>query len=230
MVKMISCPVWKGLGKAFLIGHSQVTQELWESVMGANPSSQKGAHLPVHDVSWFDCVYFCNKLSGLEGLSPAYEVRSSYDEIGNEYEPEVTLNKEANGYRLPTEAEWEYAAKAGGEFKYSGSDTLDEVAWYEGNSGFETHPVGQKQANGWGLYDMTGNVWEWCSDEWSDDYSAHKQGVSDPLNGRPGAALRVNRGGSWDGGAVSCRVAYRYRYTPDYRSRILGLRLSRSID
>ena len=218
MVKMISCPVWKGLGKAFLIGHSQVTQELWESVMGANPSSQKGAHLPVHDVSWFDCVYFCNKLSGLEGLAPAYEVCSSYDEIGNEYEPEVTLNKEANGYRLPTEAEWEYAAKAGGEFKYSGSDTLDEVAWYEGNSGFETHPVGQKQANGWGLYDMTGNVWEWCNDEWDNEPSS-------PFHGDK---LRVIKGGCWGSDGENCRVSTRYGLASYAKERGTGVRLCRS--
>ena len=211
------------LTRGFWMGQTQVTQALWEKVMGRNPSSFKGAQRPVENVSWFDCVRFCNRLSELEGLARAYE-------IGSGDTPDVTLNVRANGYRLPTEAEWEYAAKAGTELKYSGSDSLDAVAWHGGNSGCETHPVGQKQANGWGLYDMTGNVWEWCSDEWSDDYSAHKQGVSDPLNGRPGAALRVNRGGSWDGGAVSCRVAYRYRYTPDYRSRILGLRLSRSID
>lgn len=206
------------ISQSFLIGHTQVTQELWESVMGNNPSSQKGAHLPVHNVSWFDCVYFCNKLSGLEGLEPAYEVRSSYDEIGNEYEPEVTLNKEANGYRLPTEAEWEYAAKAGGEFKYSGSDTLDEVAWHEGNSEYKVLPVALKGANAWGIYDMSGNVWEWCNDEWD----------TEPSTPFHGDKLRVIRGGCWGSDGENCLVSTRYGLASYARERGTGLRICRS--
>ena len=210
------------LTRGFWMGETQVTQLLWSKVMGG-AGYFDGTQRPVENVSWFDCVRFCNKLSEIKGLECAYE-------IGSGNNPEVTLNMQANGYRLPTEAEWEYAAKAGTELQYSGSDSLDAVAWHGGNSGGETHPVAQKQANAWGFYDMTGNVCEWCSDEWSDDYSARKQGVSDPLNDRPGAALRVLRGRSWFHVAGGCRVAYRSRNTPDKRFINVGLRLCRSVD
>jgi formylglycine-generating enzyme required for sulfatase activity len=218
MVKMISCPALGKAPNAFLIGQTQVTQADWEKVMGDNPSSQKGALLPVHRVSWFECVKFCNKLSELEGLDPAYEVRSSYDEIGNEYEPEVTLIIGAKGYRLPTEAEWEYAAKAGGEFKYSGSDTLDEVAWHDGNSGYEIHPVALKEANAWGIYDMSGNVWEWCNDEWDNEPST-------PFHGDK---LRVIKGGCWGSDGENCLVSTRYGLASYARERGTGLRLCRT--
>ena len=210
------------LTRGFWMGQTQVTQALWKRVMGSNPSEFKGAARPVEQVSWFDCVRFCNKLSEQEGLAVAYQ-------IGSGDKPSVTLNVRAAGYRLPTEAEWEYAAKAGTELKYAGSDTLDAVAWHGGNSNRQTHPVGEKQANAWGLYDMTGNVWEWCSDG-EVDYNARKQGVSDPLDNSPGAGGRVSRGGSWYYGADYCRVACRNYSTPDSRYQYLGLRLSRSLD
>ncbi|MBM4292155.1 MAG: formylglycine-generating enzyme family protein, partial [Deltaproteobacteria bacterium] len=140
------------LSRGFWMGQTQVTQALWEKVMGSNPSHFKGATLPVEQISWFDAVRFCNALSGLENLQPVYG-------IGTGDQPTVSLDSTASGYRLPTEAQWEYAAKAGTELKFAGSDTLDAVAWHTGNAGGKTHPVGEKTANAWGLHDMSGNVW-----------------------------------------------------------------------
>jgi formylglycine-generating enzyme required for sulfatase activity len=136
--------------------------------------------------------------------------------------------KTGKTYRLPTEAEWEYAARGGSQsrgYKYAGSNSLDEVAWYTDNSGSKTHPVGQKKANELGLYDMSGNVWEWCADDWHGSYSGA------PSTGRawidsPRASSRVFRGGGWDGGARYCRVSYRGNYTPSFRGSALGFRLA----
>ena len=152
------------LTRDFLMGKYQVTQALWDSVMGSNPSYSKGANRPVEYVSWFDVVEFCNKLSEREGLEPAYTINGD----------DVTCNWNAKGYRLPTEAEWEYSARSGQRFKYSGSNNVDEVAWYDDNSGSETHPVGLKKPNGFGLYDMSGNVYEWCWDRFG-GYSSGSQ-------------------------------------------------------
>jgi formylglycine-generating enzyme required for sulfatase activity len=170
------------LTRDFLMMKYAVTQVLWESVMGENPSQFRGASRPVETVSWFDCIDFANKLSEMEGLEKVYERNGS----------EVKMNLDANGYRLPTEAEWEYAARGGEYFKYAGSNNADEVAWYgeDWNTG-STHGVGQKKANGFGLYDMSGNVWEWVWD-WYGEYPRASQ--TDPL-GSPSGSLRVLRGG-----------------------------------
>ena len=171
------------------MGQTQVTQALWEAVMGNNPSEFKGSQLPVENVNWFDCVRFLNALSEAERLTPVYSV-------GSGDEPTVNMSWEANGYRLPTEAEWEYSAKAGTELTYSGSNSIDEVAWYEDNSDDETHPVAQKKPNSWGLYDMSGNVYEWCNDEWdSDRYKGRTGTTKDPRPFGSAPAPRVDRGG-----------------------------------
>ena len=182
---------------SFLIGEAEVTQELWEVVMGSNPSYNLGAQRPVEYVSWNDCQYFIQKLNQLTGKV----------------------------FRLPTEAEWEYAARGGKQskgYKYSGSNNIDDVAWYEDNSGSKTHPVATKQPNELGIYDMSGNVWEWCADRYG-DYSSNSQ--TNPT-GASGGSFRVCRGGSWYCSAGGCRVSYRYYGSPGYSCNIFGLRLA----
>lgn len=183
-------------GKSYSILKTEVTQEFYEDVMGENHSKFKGEkNLPVGNVSWYDAIVFCNKLSVIDGLTPVYSVSGKTNVSEWDYEPHkgnsisnsVRCNKYANGYRLPTIKEWQYAAKGGQEFKYSGSDNLDEVAWYKDNSEEKTHPVAQKKPNGYGLYDMSGSVWEWCWDFHGD----HE---------------RYNCGGSWNSSASFCEV------------------------
>ena len=174
-----------------------MTQALWEAVMGSNPSDSKGGNLPVECVSWNDCQVFIQNLNQLTGKQ----------------------------FRLPTEAEWEYAARGGRKsrgYKYAGSNDIGSVAWYWDNSGNGTHPVATKQANELGVYDMSGNVWEWCSD-WFGDYQSSSQ--SDP-QGPSSGFYRVGRSGSYYGSAGGCRVLYRDGSTPDCRNNRLGLRLS----
>jgi formylglycine-generating enzyme required for sulfatase activity len=195
----------------FMIDKFPVTQALYEQVMNKNPSNFKGEDRPVESVSWFDAVEFCNALSQQCGLDPAYT-------IDNE---NVKRIPEANGYRLPTEAEWEYACRAGTSGDRYGE--LDEIAWYNENSGGETHGVGQKQANGFGLHDMLGNVWEWCNDRYG-DYP--KEPVTDPGGSKDGSR-RVLRGGSWFFSARYCRSASRNYIDPGYRFGDYGFRLAR---
>lgn len=181
----------------YYIGETEVTQALWEAVMGKNPSKFKGSQLPVEEVSWKDCQNFVEKLN----------------------------KKTGQNFRLPTEAEWEYAARGGNKsrgYKYSGSNSLSDVAWYTDNSGSGTHDVKTKQANELGLYDMSGNVWEWCQD-WYGSYSAGSQ--TNPMGATSGSG-RVNRGGGWDGCARFCRVSDRNGSSPGNRVGGLGLRLA----
>ena len=170
----------------------------------------------MENVSWLDAVKFCNKLSEREKRTPFYRIDGT----------EVTIVG-GNGYRLPTEAEWEYACRAKSTTLYPFGDDagkLGEYAWYASNSESKTHPVGQKLPNAWGLYDMLGNVWEWCADWYDEKYYASSPPADPP--GAPGASHRVIRGGSWYGDPGYCRPAYRGRYTPGYRYDDLGFRVA----
>ena len=180
----------------YYIGKYEVTQALWQAVMNSNPSNFKGDNLPVEQVSWDDCQKFISKLNSITGKT----------------------------FRLPTEAEWEYAARGGKKsrgYQYSGSSIISDVAWCYVNSDSKTHAVGTKQSNELGIYDMTGNVWEWCQD-WYGSYSSSSQ--VNPTGDNSGSN-RVNRGGSWSYAARVCRSSYRDSIAPDYRNDDLGLRL-----
>ena len=183
---------------SFAIGQTEVTQELWKAVMGSNPSRFKGAKRPVEKVSWNDCQAFITKLNQLTGKR----------------------------FRLPTEAEWEYAARGGKTkgYTYAGSYTIDEVAWYDGNSGRQTHDVATKKPNELGLYDMSGNVWEFCQDWYGSNYysSSPQTNPTGPSSG----SYRVQRGGCWGSGAWYCRVSFRKFGLPDSRDNNYGLRLA----
>ena len=184
---------------SYYIGETEVTQELWKAVMGNNPSNFKGDNLPVEEVSWEDCQTFIGKLNDLTGKR----------------------------FRLPTEAEWEYAARGGkrsNHTQYSGSSNIDDVAWYSGNSGSKTHPVKTKKPNEFGLYDMSGNVNEWCQD-WYGSYSSNAQ--TNPT-GPDSGSYRVFRGGTWSIFGWFCRSSFRGNSSPGYRGYGLGFRLALS--
>ncbi len=203
---------------SFYIGKFPVTQRLWTAVMENNPSYYNGCDdCPVESVSWYDAVRFCNKLSEMTGRKPYYIINGK----------QVSIDTTANGFRLPTEAQWEYAARGGRKsrgYKYSGSDNIDEVAWYYDNSDYKTHPVGQKKPNELGLYDMSGNVWEWCWDWYDWNYYSHSPGKN-PMGPDAGSG-RVLRGGSWGNFAASARVAYRGHDDPGGSWSDGGLRLA----
>lgn len=183
------------LSEDFWLAEIPVTQELWQAVMGNNPSRLKGTARPVERVSWSDAQAFLQAVAG-----------------------------QVPGLRLPTEAQWEYACRAGSEVARHGE--LDAVAWHEGNSGGRIHPVGHKHPNAWSLHDMLGNVWEWCHD-WYGPYGTAP--VTDPTGAHSGK-YRVVRGGSWDYSAREARAAFRDHGHPSDRDSDLGFRLSRNYD
>ena len=190
-------PVHSVILSSYYIGKTEVTQALWQAVMGSNPSNFKDADLPVECVSWNDCQEFIQKLNSLTGRN----------------------------FRLPTEAEWEFACRGGNNscgYKYSGSNNLGSVAWYDENSGGQTHRVATKAPNELGIYDMSGNVGEWCSD-WYADYTSYSQ--TDPTGPQSGS-YRVRRGGGWGSYAGHCRSSLRNFSTPAHRPSNFGLRLA----
>ncbi len=189
------------LTRPFYLGKYEVTQSQWERIMGNNPSSFKAGQKPVENVSWDDCQIFVAKLK---------------EKVAGQT------------FRLPTEAEWEYACRAGTTTWYGFGESealIDEYAWYSNNSGATTHPVGQKKPNTWGLYDMHGNVWEWCAD-WYGDYP--RTAVSDPI-GPASGDRRIFRSGGWRSTAMYCLSPSRNMNYPDYRSYSVGVRLLQTV-
>ncbi|MDR1869618.1 MAG: formylglycine-generating enzyme family protein [Treponema sp.] len=234
------CPVHTVTLSAFSIGKYEVTQAQYQAVMGSNPASGYGVggNYPVYKVRWYDALVFCNKLSITKGLTPAYRINNSTDPAvwgtvttrSNTTWDAVEVVSGSNGYRLPTEAQWEYAAKGGngspGNYTYAGSNNIDDVAWYGNtwyfNSG-SAHPVGTKAPNGLGLYDMSGNVEEWCWD-WDGYYSSEAQ--TDPTGASAGTG-RVSRGGNWSSATTYARSVCRSYYYPGDRGYNVGFRLVR---
>ena len=209
----VSTPFW--------IGQTPVTQGVWRAVMGDQPSVFSGARRPVDHVSWFDCIRFCNRLSQLKGLEPAYLVETCDDQTS------VRCHQDTQGYRLPTVFEWEYAASAGGALYALDSKCLEQIAWYGrgpfggGGTAVEpnTYPVAQKDPNGWRLYDVLGNVWEWCQSAYE---STTLWTCEDPI-----AERRVIRGGSWRSPQRHCQISYHSGLPPDFKSNSLGFRVCR---
>ena len=225
---------------SFYMGKYQVTQKEYQDVMGTNPSNFKGGNLPVETVSWYDAVEYCNTRSEQEGLMPVYTIDNdrSYPGIQNEYANVwrvVTWNRNADGYRLPTEAEWEYACRAGTTTPFNtGYNITTDHANYNGNYPYYfnatgayqecTMEVGSFEPNRWGLYDMHGNVREWCWD-WYGDYGGSAQ--INPTGASLGFS-RVLRGGHWNGDGRGLRSAYRSYYAPPFKSHSIGFRIVRN--
>jgi formylglycine-generating enzyme required for sulfatase activity len=230
--------------KSFNMAKYEVTQKEWTAVMGTTIRQQRdkadksyaiygeGDNYPMYYVSWYDAIEYCNRLSEKEKLTPAYTINKSQKDWGNNSEYDdlkwtVQWNRNANGYRLPTEAEWEYAARGGngspGNYTYAGSNNIGDVAWYDENSAGSTQEAGAKKPNGLGLYDMSGNVFEWCWD-WYGDYASGAQ--TDPIGASSGSR-RVVRGGGWSFPAGFARSAYRNDDDPYSRYFYLGFRVLR---
>ena len=221
---------------SFYMGKYEVTQKEYQEIMGSNPSNFKGPNLPVERVSWFDAIEYCNRLSERDGLTPAYTIS------GSGKKRTASWNRSANGYRLPTEAEWEYACRAETSGPFStGNNITTSQANYDGNYPYnknekgeyrqKTTPVGSFAANPWGLYDMHGNVWEWCWD-WYGAYpkvTAENAVQKDPLGASSGSS-RVLRGGSWYNIGRHLRSTARNSFSPSSRSSDTGFRLALNAD
>ena len=236
--------------KSFYMGKYEVTQAEYEkycSYTGSNsPNSSygDGDNYPAYYVSWYDALVYCNKRSMAEGLTPCYSIKGSTDpkvwgtvpelyDCDDEWDA-ATCNWNANGYRLPTEAEWEYAARAGDNtvdsLTYSGTSDVNELekyAWYYHNTKLTTHEVGKKEANAFGLYDMSGNVWELCWNWFTDSYDTTTEGGSDPTGASDGSS-RVCRGGGFNNLSSGCAVSYRSYDYPYWRPEYLGFRVVRN--
>jgi formylglycine-generating enzyme required for sulfatase activity len=207
----IDSPLHEVTVSAFYIDTHLVTQDQYKELMGKNPSRWKGDENPVEQIRWSDAVKYCNARSSAQGLDACYDL--------NTWKCDFT----ANGYRLPTEAEWEYACRAGTTTAYFFGDDaskLKEYAWFKDNSRGKPRPVGQKPANPWGLYDMHGNVWEWCNDFYQVDYypESPKENPRGPETGE----TKIVRGGAWKFSAESCRSGYRYNENPGYVDACFG--------
>ena len=190
---------------SFLLSAYPLTQARYHQLTGTNPSVFQGPELPLENVSWLEAITFCNALSRNEGFTPCYLI--------GEGGASVSMDKQAKGYRLPTEAEWEYACKAGTTGIRYGD--LDRIAWYKENSMGQTQAVGLKQANAWGLHDMLGNVWEWCSDLYDESIYG---------------SYRIFRGGGWNDEARGCMATNRRRSHPSaFKIDDLGFRLARNL-
>jgi len=226
------------LTKGFYLQTTLVTQKQWQAIMGSNPSYFKGDDLPVEKVAWFDAVEFCIKLSEKEDKKPWYRLANVNREGGSITSAEVTMLDDGKGYRLPTEAEWEYAARAGTKTPFWCGETITtEQANFNGHFPYrdmdkkgdyreKTTPVTQFKANPWGLHDIHGNLWQWCED-WYAEYP--HEGMIDPSGGKPGTS-RVLRGGSWANRATRCRAAYRHESPPAVRHSGIGFRVALRLD